>query len=82
MARIRREQSVARVVVSTVEPGQGDAITSVNGLTMTSKRDLKFNDKKRVRDEKLIENGTIGLNMADATIRAEGKLARFKYKFK
>ena len=68
--------------MSTVKPGQGDAITSVNGLTMSGKRDLKFNEKKRVRDEKVIENGTIGLDMADATIRAEGKLVGFKYKFK
>ena len=53
-----------------------------DGSLMSGKRDLKFNEKKRVRDEKVIENGTIGLDMADATIRAEGKLAGFKYKFK
>ena len=82
MARIRREQSAVRVVATTVEPGRSGAMTSVNGLTMSGKRDHKFDEKKRVRDEKVIENGTIGLDMADATIRAEGKLVGFKYKFK
>jgi len=53
-----------------------------DGSLMSGKRDLKFNEKKRVKDEKVIENGTIGLDMADTTIRAEGKLAGFKYKFK
>lgn len=68
--------------MATVEPGQRGVSRGTDGSLMSGKRDVKFDEKKRVRDEKLIENGTIGLDVADATIRAEGKFARFKYKFK
>ena len=83
MARIRREQSAARVATTTVEPGQSSAMTSVNGLTMSGKRDLKFNEKKRTKNEKVIENGTTGTSVSTTDmIQMEGKFALIKFKFK
>ena len=76
MARIRREQSAVRVAATTVEPER-------SGAMMSGKRDHKFDEKKRAKNKKVIENGTTGRSVSSiAMIQTESKLAKFKYKFK
>ena len=50
---------------------------------MSGKRDHKFDEKKRAKNKKVIENGTTGRSVSSiAMIQTESKLAKFKYKFK